>query len=328
MLKVNRNRLVVITMLLLSVVAFAPLCVSRIGDPLPLVPGAPATALKIDLTTITPTANLQQVSSNTTKILYYRNLTLVVDSTRNLELNITLDEKLNPRIFALSVKPEENLLLTIAISHEPTSGETAVQQALNCYFDLKPNGTKDLQGQMKLNINSSIWEQELNREIVPSQLTWVYWNTTQHQWVSVPSQVDENGYLVCNTTHLSTWTILNTNTSSSESPTPEPSLTPTLTETASPSPEATIEPSSTTIIYVPDLPSMAPFPSHSPAATQPPVTPSPSESQLASPQTETTSNNATSDNQLAIGVSVVVVVAVLTSAIVLKKKGTKKQTTL
>jgi len=35
----------------------------------------------------------------------------------------------------------------------------------------------------------------------------MYWNTTQAQWVPVESHMDQNGYLVCNTDHFSTWAI-------------------------------------------------------------------------------------------------------------------------
>jgi hypothetical protein len=36
----------------------------------------------------------------------------------------------------------------------------------------------------------------------------MYWNTTQAQWVPVESNMDQNGYLVCNTDHFSTWTVV------------------------------------------------------------------------------------------------------------------------
>ncbi len=35
----------------------------------------------------------------------------------------------------------------------------------------------------------------------------MYWNQTRAQWETVESHMDQNGYLVCNTNHFSTWTV-------------------------------------------------------------------------------------------------------------------------
>jgi putative exporter of polyketide antibiotics len=35
----------------------------------------------------------------------------------------------------------------------------------------------------------------------------MYWNQTRAQWETVESYMDQNGYLVCNTNHFSTWTV-------------------------------------------------------------------------------------------------------------------------
>jgi hypothetical protein len=35
----------------------------------------------------------------------------------------------------------------------------------------------------------------------------MYWNQTQNQWIPVESHIDQNSYLVCKTTHFSTWTV-------------------------------------------------------------------------------------------------------------------------
>jgi hypothetical protein len=35
----------------------------------------------------------------------------------------------------------------------------------------------------------------------------MYWNQTTLQWEAVESYMDQNGYLVCNTDHFSTWTV-------------------------------------------------------------------------------------------------------------------------
>jgi len=35
----------------------------------------------------------------------------------------------------------------------------------------------------------------------------MYWNNTKLEWIPVPSYMDQNGYLVCNTNHFSTWAV-------------------------------------------------------------------------------------------------------------------------
>jgi hypothetical protein len=35
----------------------------------------------------------------------------------------------------------------------------------------------------------------------------MYWNGTRGEWQPVDSYMDQNGYLVCNTDHFSTWTV-------------------------------------------------------------------------------------------------------------------------
>lgn len=38
------------------------------------------------------------------------------------------------------------------------------------------------------------------------RLSWFYWDRTEQDWVAVVSFLDQNGYLICETDHFSTWT--------------------------------------------------------------------------------------------------------------------------
>ena len=64
-----------------------------------------------------------------------------------------------------------------------------------------------LSDELRLLINQTELSAEFGREVNASRLTWMYWNTTQAQWIPVESYMDQNGYLVCNTDHFSTWTV-------------------------------------------------------------------------------------------------------------------------
>jgi hypothetical protein len=82
-----------------------------------------------------------------------------------------------------------------------------MQQSLNCYYGIEPNATIQLQAQLRLHINQTELSQQLNRQVNASKLTWMYWNGTRGEWEPVDSHIDQNGYLVCNTDHFSTWTV-------------------------------------------------------------------------------------------------------------------------
>ena len=65
----------------------------------------------------------------------------------------------------------------------------------------------ELSAQLRLFINQTELDQELNWEVNASKLTWMYWNGTQNEWTQVPSTIDQDGYLICNTDHFSLWTV-------------------------------------------------------------------------------------------------------------------------
>ncbi|PVX26568.1 MAG: hypothetical protein CW691_00970 [Candidatus Bathyarchaeum sp.] len=82
-----------------------------------------------------------------------------------------------------------------------------MQHPLNFYMELEPDNPLQLQAQLRLLINQTELSAELDREVNASKLIWMYWNQTQAQWVPVETYMDQNGYLVCDTDHFSTWTI-------------------------------------------------------------------------------------------------------------------------
>jgi hypothetical protein len=98
--------------------------------------------------------------------------------------------------------------LTITMYGGPLQGEVVMKQSLNFYLGIEPNAQMQLNAQIKLYINQAELTQERSREVDPSKLTWMYWHKTRAQWIPVESYMDQNGYLVCNTDHFSTWTVV------------------------------------------------------------------------------------------------------------------------
>lgn len=171
------------------------------------IPGLPDDALQYNRTDITPYCQMEQITSREMYLFCYRTLTLALNCTRNCYLNITTDSAVRKRLLALSIDPNQTMTLNINMTVSPPAGETVMERNLNFYLGLEPNATLQLSAQIRLHINETKLNQELNRVINASRLTWMYWNRTKLEWIPVPSYMDQNGYLVCNTNHFSTWTV-------------------------------------------------------------------------------------------------------------------------
>jgi hypothetical protein len=120
---------------------------------------------------------------------------------------MTLDPQIRERLFSLSVEPNQTMTLTMNVSASPPNGEAVMEQNLNFYMGIETQTKLELQSQLRLHINQTELSEELGRVINASRLSWMYWNQTQNQWTPVESHIDQNGYLVCNTDHFSTWTV-------------------------------------------------------------------------------------------------------------------------
>jgi len=170
-------------------------------------PDMPANALQYNRTDVTPSGYMETLQAMEMNAFFYRNVTLMMNCTRNCEMNVTIDPQVRNRIVAVTVDPNKTMMLTMNVSASPPQGEAVMEHTLNFYMGLEPSATLQLQAQLRLLINQTELSAELGREVNASRLTWMYWNRTQAQWVPVESYMDQNGYLVCNTDHFSTWTV-------------------------------------------------------------------------------------------------------------------------
>ena len=177
------------------------------ADNIPDVPGVPHNVVQYNKTAITPVAQMEQVMAGEPALFCYRNTTMLMNCTRNCELVVTVDPTVKPKVLGLSIDPNQTMALTMNLSGSPIEGERVMERTLNFYLGLEPNATLQLSAQIRLHINQTELSQELNREVNASRLTWMYWNRTKLEWEPVPSYMDQNGYLVCNTDHFSTWTV-------------------------------------------------------------------------------------------------------------------------
>jgi hypothetical protein len=209
----NRTKITASAIALLMVLYFAPLCLASAGagqgsDAGKIeVPGVPDSAVQYNKTDITPVAQMEQVKAGEPALFQYRNTTMLMNCTRNCDLIVTVDPTVKPQLFGLSIDPNQTMTLTMNLSGSPHEGAQVMEQTLNCYYGIEPNATLKLSAQIRLHINQTELSQQLNREVNASRLTWMYWNRTRAEWETVESHMDQNGYLVCNTDHFSTWTV-------------------------------------------------------------------------------------------------------------------------
>ena len=200
-------------MTLLIVAYVAPLIAyAGAGEPsdkgnIPDVPGVPDNAVQYNKTDTTPVAEMEQTKAGEPALFCYRNMTMLMNCSQNCEVVFTADPKMTPKILWLSIDPNQTMTLTMNMYGSPLQGEMVRERTLNFYLGLEPNATLQLSAQIRLHINETQLNQELNRVVNASRLTWMYWNRTRLEWVPVESYMDQNGYLVCNTNHFSTWTV-------------------------------------------------------------------------------------------------------------------------
>jgi hypothetical protein len=230
--KINRTKINAFTMALLMVLYIASLSLAYAGagqtadaGKILEIPGVPNNAVQYNKTDVTPVAQTEQIMAGEPALFCYRNTTILMNCTRNCDIVFTSDPAVTPKIFGLSIDPNRTMTLTMNLSGSPVEGAKVMKRTLNFYMDIEPNATIQLKAQIRLHINQTELSQQLNREVNASRLTWMYWNRTRAEWKTVPSYMDQNGYLVCNTDHFSTWTVAEISESIEAVPDPETTLT-------------------------------------------------------------------------------------------------------
>jgi hypothetical protein len=171
------------------------------------VPGMPDNALQFNRTDLTPVCHREQITANTMHAFAFKNVTLLMNCSRNTEMNITIDPSVRTRYLALVMEQNQSTRLTMNVSVSLPSGVMTMLRTLNFYWGIEPNATLQLHAQLRLHINGTALNAELNRVVNASRLRWMYWNRSGEEWVPVESYLNEDGYLVCETTHFSTWTV-------------------------------------------------------------------------------------------------------------------------
>jgi hypothetical protein len=171
------------------------------------VPGLPGDAVQLNRTAVTPSGYLEQVQANQTYAFHYQNVTVLMNCSRTMTMNVTIDPQVRTRYFGLDLAPEQALLLHMHMSTTSPPGIRTLLRTVQTYWNLEPDSPTPLQARLRLHINQTALSAELNRAVNVSRLTWMYWNGSRNAWVPVASHLDADGYLVCETPHFSIWTV-------------------------------------------------------------------------------------------------------------------------
>ena len=171
------------------------------------IPGVPADAVYYDRVGITPSQEMEQIMNGTMHVYRYQHVTMLMNCSQRMVMNMTSDAQVRNRIVGLDIEVDQPFQLSIHMMTAEPAGIQTMQRSLNTYWGLEPNATLQLRVQLRLHVNSSALNAELGRQVNREQLRWMYWDQTRNQWQVVESSFDANGYLVCETDHLSIWTV-------------------------------------------------------------------------------------------------------------------------
>jgi hypothetical protein len=171
------------------------------------VPGIPSNAVEINRTALNPLEQIDQVAAGTTNVYRYSNLVLIIKSAANTELNVTVSPTMNPKVLSIYIEPSQNIGVNLNLMNTQPPNVTPIQNNLNFYAIIEKNSTAELSAHLGLFINQTQITNDIGREINTPRLSWMYWDSALNNWVPVQSHLDQNGYLICDTVHLSLWTI-------------------------------------------------------------------------------------------------------------------------
>ena len=174
--------------------------------PTPNTPGVPEHAKAYNYSDTTPQGFQWTLQKGEGLLFGFRNMTMLFNCTRNMEMNITAAEDVAEKLFRLEVNPGEPVRLQINFNLNPPGSAETPEKGIGFYSEIESNATGPMDAKIGLHVDAATLQQRLNREVNTSQLRWAYWNGST--WQAMDSTLDDDGVLQCETDHFSTWTIL------------------------------------------------------------------------------------------------------------------------
>lgn len=194
----------------------------------PDIPGIPKTALAYEFLETVPAGFAWKAEAGKSTVLSFKNFMLMVNPGKSLDLEITVGPDVAKQTFSLHLVPGESLSLKIDVTTSAPSGVEKASKDIGVYLEIEPGSAAAVEATLSLYIDEASLEARLGRTIDSTKLSWAYWDGGA--WVLVESTLDANGFLNAETSHFSTWTVVEAveEEPAAPGPTPPPSTTETL----------------------------------------------------------------------------------------------------
>ncbi len=189
---------------LLTITAQGPPTIPN-KPPITEIPGMQNT-YQINKTDMIPQNFRHNFSAGTPQRFQFKNMVMEINATRNMTMNITSQEGVRIQYMSLNINIERNMHLDVHANASPPVDIPAPNVSINKYMNFESNTTEPMNVTLSFYLNQTEIEQELGHEFNKSRASWAYWNGTH--WELVKSRISETGLLNANTTHFSTWTIV------------------------------------------------------------------------------------------------------------------------
>lgn len=213
--------------------------------PTPNIPGIPEKTKAFNYTDTMPNKFNWTLQERSPNLLTFRNVAMLINSSKQLQLQITQKEQVQQKLFKIDLVTDEPARLIMNIRNSQPEEVEPAENHIGFYLEVECNLTSSLQAKLGVDINTTLIKEQTGFNLDPNNLTWAFWNGSN--WEQVESTLNEDKVLQTNTSHFSTWTVMEASeqeptVSPTPEPTPEPTVSPTPSQTPTPTPAPTPEP--------------------------------------------------------------------------------------
>lgn len=169
------------------------------------VPGVSGEYQFINMTEAMAQIRVQNFTAGVPNMYRFENMTMMINASRNMVLNITADQAMRMRYLDLDIDNQRPLMLRIHANATPPRGLLAPVDSVCRYLELEPNSTEPVRVRMRLHVEEANLSREMMRNVEIQRLRWAQWNGSD--WEAVTSWIDEHGYLVADGLCCGNWTV-------------------------------------------------------------------------------------------------------------------------
>jgi hypothetical protein len=168
-------------------------------------PGPPGDADRVNRPDTVPSGFAYMYNASGPQVFQFRNMTMQFHANMQMEMNISCESGLRLQYLDIKLQLRNSLMLHVNARLGPPEGIDPPRDGVYHYLEIEPNNTEGIQARMRLYIDEEEMQGLANRSINRHQLRWSYWNGSD--WAPVHSWMDDEGFLVCDTNHFSSWTV-------------------------------------------------------------------------------------------------------------------------